>query len=199
LEAYRLSIDPDAVPKYLSQPASKAAGISISTLSNWVFRSPPAVPLGRDAEGQKRGKGNALLFSFNRVLQIALTAELVDYGFSPRQAAGMVFPFTDGTSAYEPGASGWSEEPYEEVAKRLRMPGKLFPVGQTVLVISKESAVGTVVNVRDDTVFKDVLPPDGKGVLLIPIDPIYWRVRDALDAYEKSLAETKQRTPQGAF
>jgi hypothetical protein len=188
----------DHEKRYTSAQACAAAGITTSTLLNWVSRKPPVILLtAKDREIS--GKGRPLLFSFHRVMQIALTAEMVDYGFSPRQAAGMVFPFTDRTSAYEPGASGWSEKPHEEIAKRLRMPGKLFPIGQTVLVISKESAVGTVVNVRDDTVFKDVLPPDGKGVLLIPIDLIYWRVRDALDAYEKSLAETKQRTPQGAF
>jgi hypothetical protein len=196
-----LSIDPDAVPKYSSQAACKAAGISAATLGNWLSRKPPAVLLAEEERENVR-RGTRLLLSFNRVLQLALMTELVDHGFTARNAAEITWRFSDLTKASE--GSGWSsDETPEEIAKRLRMPGKLYPTGLTVLLAYKDLLLGRLINVRDGMPFESIFSPDDRrqieSVAVVWVNPIHSRVRLALDAFEQASTEIPQQVRQEAL
>ena len=80
--------------RYGSATAIKAARITPKTLNNWLSRDPPAVYLN-EAERREVGERKRFCFSEKRILQIALTAELVTLGVQPRRASFAAMMFTD--------------------------------------------------------------------------------------------------------
>lgn len=125
--------------RYISAEVCAAVGISESTLKNWVSRKPQVV-LMTSEERERVGKGVPFLFSFQRVMQVALVAELVALGLEPRPSAMAAAGFTD-------------------VGDAGRDPGHLFPEGLTYLFAHKDnpdSLPGTCINIKPQTSFVEV-------------------------------------------
>jgi hypothetical protein len=146
-------VDDLDAPQFFTADACKAAGIEQSTLKNWIVRSPPAILIseedrasigaaGPSHERMAGGSGRSHLFTFRRVMQIALCAELVRLGFPPRKAGLIAAGFTD----LGIGSFGWVGEPFKPT-KRERGPGELYANGLTILVAEPETGLGRVINV----------------------------------------------------
>lgn len=159
--------DPDA-PQFFTGDACKAAGIDNATLKNWITRSPPAILMSEEdrAEFAERGftdesfdrqsyerlamgAGRSHLFTYRRVMQLALCAELVRLGFPPRKAGMVAAGFTDIGDT----ATGWGNEPIE--VKRL--PGELYYDGFTLLIARPDRETGSCLNVDFKTPITDLL------------------------------------------
>ena len=179
--------DPDARDRFLSADVCRAAGITPETLKNWVSRKPHIVLLkGDDLPGGARGAPN--LYSVNRVLQLAIMAEMVRFGWDPRPAAWAAVHFTDigETVAYWEG----------ETPPNGRLPGKLFEHGETILVAAApaegdENPDVHIMNVKPTDLWstawskiqhkfmrRDHVMP--AAVLVLDLSPIVIRVRSLL-------------------
>jgi hypothetical protein len=121
------------VPRWTTGRAADAAGIPVSTASNWI--SPSRLKEGRrpviefgDHDAAPGEAGGMRLWSLRRVLQLAITAALVQQNIPPATAARLAFAFTDSGSAYS--------------GPRKRLPGTLFPTseGLTLLVVDGDDA-----------------------------------------------------------
>jgi hypothetical protein len=171
--------------RYTSAQACEAAGISTVTLKNWIGRHAPAILLTK-AERENVGKGRPLLLSFNRIMQIALVAELVGLGFQPRPAAMAAVAYTDLSSSE--GASGWRADEDEGLPEHpalpARMPGQLFPSGLTYLVVprganSETKVNGKCINVTTDMPAHELL--DGVfAAAVVDVSALHRRVRSVL-------------------
>lgn len=119
---------------YTLEMIANACGVPLNTARTWQHR-------GIILAGEGRGHGNVVLFSLNRAVQFALTAELVRFGIAPRRAGMMSASFTDmAEPAYMPDTAG-----------EVRLPGALFTTGRTVLVAHEDTDIGRVVCIRPDT------------------------------------------------
>lgn len=162
--------------------AAYGASISVDTLKNWVSRDPPMVLISRE----KTGKGNPILYSFARVVQIAIVAELISHGVRHRRAAMAAAVFTD-TSAGGT-AGGWVGEAMD--FSKARLPVQLFPEGLTYLVVppgtDDDSSNAEVVNVTPATPATRFLHGgrlSGLGVssaVIVEVNSIVERVRARL-------------------
>ena len=162
------------LPQFPSSAACAAARIDLATLKNWAVRKPSAILL-TEAERGGPGRARRFAFSFRRVMQIAITADLVKLGFAPRRAVVVAAGFTEvGDSP-----AGWNDE----VIMQARRPGQLYPDGFTILIAHPESELAEVVNVRRNTTFADVLTTHARpeeAVALVNINSVDRRVRDSL-------------------
>lgn len=154
-----MPVDPaDFVARFTSAEVCVAANIKLETLKNWVFRRPAAVLLTADDQAAS-AKGSPIRYSFNRVMQIAITAELVRLGWQPRQAAMVAVSFTDvsngGPATIVDDASNLDPHPDD------RGPGELFRTGRTLLVAHEAPLDnlpgGVCVRVDETTPLADVL------------------------------------------
>lgn len=173
----------DPVARFTSAEVCKAARISAETLKNWVSRKPAIVLLNeKDQAGGTRGVPN--FFSLNRVLQIAIMADLVRLGWNVRPAAWAAIAFTDIGET----VGGWVGDPPPALG---RMPGQLFADGETLLIArppasGQERPFAEVVNVAPTTSWADIkqqfaadiFGPNGATVL--SLSDIMFRVRMAL-------------------
>lgn len=176
----------DYEDRYTSAQVCAAVGISESTLKNWVSRKPQVV-LMTSEERERAGRGVPLLFSFQRVMQIAITAELVALGLQPRPAALAAAAFTDTDTGADDG--GWV---YDAPSAPLRQPGQLFPVGITYLVVpnaADDDAINAdVKNVMPDTTVYDLLRgerigrPGAVSAILLDVNAVHDRIRGVLGA-----------------
>jgi hypothetical protein len=169
-EEVLMSLDPaDHTPRFASAQVCEAAGISHDTLKNWVSRKPQVV-LMTNEEREQVGKGHPLLFSFNRAMQVALTAKIAAMGPTPREAALIAAGFTD-----------ISDGPLGNTPSR--DPGELFGAGLTVLAWYPGEPIGRVMNVDpSDTRAYDLFWFDGKRdeVSAVIVNRLHARVRSAL-------------------
>lgn len=188
--------NPDA-PQFFSGDACKAAGIDGATLKNWIVRDPPVIlttdedraafaaayaqdehaigPEGPSHERMATGSGRSHLFTWRRVMQIALTAELVRLGLPPRKAGIVAAGFTD----VGDGAGQWGDGP----VKFDRLPGEMYPSGLTVLVTSPDTDTGRVVNVGGKSSLAEVFfhgTRRAAAVALVNVNEINDRVANAL-------------------
>ncbi len=76
---------PNHIPYYTSPEAASAAGVSLATLKNWASRKPQVI-LMTEEERDQFGRGHPILYSRDRVVQIAITARLVALGWQPPKA-----------------------------------------------------------------------------------------------------------------
>ena len=169
----------DFVDRFTSAQACEAAGISMDTLRNWVSRQPQVVLLTHE-ERERAGKGHPLLFSFNRVMQIALTAAIVEQGPDPRQAALMAAAFTD----LGDGAASADE------LETVRQPGELYQDAFTFIVGIRgrrgAEAAAECVRVTPETPALALLRgglaalAGSEGAVILEVDRIHARVRAAL-------------------
>lgn len=82
------------VPKLLLGDAAYAAGVSANLLKAWLSREPLVIKLG-EHDQMALGKGSARVLTLRRVIQIALTAELVRLAVAPQRAGKLSFIITD--------------------------------------------------------------------------------------------------------
>jgi hypothetical protein len=161
-------------PQFTASAVCVAAKIPMTTLKSWAGPR-AAIPITSAARGR-------LTFSFRRVMQIAITADLVKLGFAARRAATLATGFTD----VGDGAAGWNDE----VLIRARRPGHLYPEGLTVLIANPASERAEVINISRNTSFMDALaaqPAPVESVAFINVNVVDRRVRE-------SLASTSFRT-----
>lgn len=144
------------VAQFFSGDACKAAGIDGATLKNWMTREPPALLVSEEDRAKFReqgfdiggaiserlagGSGRSHLFTYRRVMQMALVAEMVALGLSPRRAGTLALGFSDVGEA----VAYWGGGPAPEIP---RWPGELFPEGRTVLVAYPGDDHSQVINV----------------------------------------------------
>jgi hypothetical protein len=156
-------------PQFASDLACEAARIDLATLKNWASRKPSAVFIA-DNERVSVGERTSFLFTLRRVLQLAITAELVGLGISPRNGALLAGFFTD------------IEEP--EI-KPFRQVGELFPKHYTLLVVHS-STHADVVNAKADEMWRVVLklgrgsPMRPTAAAIVNLNDIDRRVRSTL-------------------
>jgi hypothetical protein len=167
--------DPSDLPdaphrRYGTLAAAGAAGISISTMKNWLFREPQVILLlkqDRDAAG----RGYPVLLSFRRVMQIALTAAISRFGMQPREAALAAMAFDVGD---------------EEGGTIIRHPGALFASGRTYLVVGPDHSAANicadVINVGSKSSPYRLMGGHMEGAIVVNVDAVYRKVAAALSA-----------------
>ena len=168
------SLDPH-VAQFFTVDVCAAAGITPATLVNWIGKQPPAIVMGADDRPGTSGRSH--LFSFQRAMQIALTAKLVSSGTgSPRRAGMLAATFTDMSSGFEDNADGTRRE-----------PGELFRTGYTVLVAYPGEDHATILNmIEDKTPMRNIFFPiesatrHQPAATIVLVDLIYQQVRAAL-------------------
>lgn len=160
--------------RYGSAVTCTAAGIDKKTLNNWLSRQ-PAVVLLTDKERREAGERNRFSFDRNRVVQIALTAELVRLGVQPRRAAMCAAVFTDA-------AEGRGAHPNFEQ----RMPGELFKGAYTFLVVPPGEGAAKVVPITAETTVIELMHPDYgqpfSTAIVVRVDDLFNSVRSYLDS-----------------
>ena len=172
-------------PMFFTGDVCRAVGIEQSTLKNWITRGAILMSdddrkrFGVDGPSHERlasGSGRSHLFTLRRVVQIALTAELVALGLPPLRAAMLALGFTD----VGDGGGGWVGEPIELG----RLPGQLYKDGLTLLVAYPEEESSHVINVDPKTPLYEVLfrgARQHKALLLVNVADVCSRVSTALD------------------
>jgi hypothetical protein len=147
--------------RFFTADACRAAGINSVTLKNWISRDPPAVLLTA-SDRASHVSGRPHLLTFRRVMQIAITAELVRLGWGPRAAAIAAASFTD---------SGNSRRP----------PGELYEDGITLLVArpGEDEPSFKVVNWKHGATPFEVLGI-GQGATVVNLSAIVETVQGAL-------------------
>lgn len=161
--------DQDHLNRYTSAEACAAAGITLDTLKNWVSRQPQVVMLTR-GERDAVEAGGGLLFSFQRVMQIALTAKIARTGLKPREAAMIAAGFTD------VGDGSLGDTPQRD-------PCRLFDEGLTVLAWYPGEPTGRVMNLHPTkTRLHDLFWFDGsrEEASAVIVNRVYDRVRASL-------------------
>src|SRR5918995_2160011 len=156
---------------FSSAEACGAAGIDAKTLKNWVSRQPQVVLLSDD-ERRKAGERKRFLFSFNRIVQIALTAELVGLGVQPRRGAVLAAAFTD----YSAGSI-----PHLELE---REAGELFVGARTYLVAPSGADFAKIIPVTAEMTAVEFLHPDygapSLSTIVVGVGAVHGRVARSL-------------------
>lgn len=164
-----------ATRRFSSLEACRGANIESSTFKNWISRDPPAILLSSQDRDARDGRGS-FSFSLNRVMQLALCAELVALGFAPRQAGMLAAGFTD----VGEGSSVWVNDPEpEHEPKALRLPGDLFSDGYTVLVAHRGSDASEIKNVFPGQAWDPFYSMGGghsTSAVLVNVNFVFWAV-----------------------
>lgn len=165
-------LDDVNIPQFSSDLACEAAQIKPSTLKNWISRTPSAVLVGdeeRVPTGQQRA---SYRFTLRRVLQLAITAELVRLNIPPREASLFAAQFTDLEEGNLP-------------SRPTRKMGELYRKHYTLMIISAEAPHAFIENVKADEVWR-VIMRKGPGAsrptsaIVINLNEIDARVRMTL-------------------
>jgi hypothetical protein len=123
-----MSVHDPSRDRFLAPAVCAAAGISPVILKSWVSRKPNIVMLHEDE--RPTVSAAPILYSFARVMQIAIMAQLVRAGWQPSHAADAAIVFTE---------SGFPPE---------RGPCDLFDSGDTFLVATGDNpGASQVVNI----------------------------------------------------
>jgi hypothetical protein len=117
----------DLKRRYRLGTVAKAVGVPNATLASWLQRGQIEL-LKEWKDKQSAGTGDHRLFSWHRILNIAVVAELNRLGIPPSAGssqAALAFSDFGDTVAY------WGEEaPPSE-----RLPGELYRTGETYLIV----------------------------------------------------------------
>lgn len=157
-------------PRFTSADVCRAAGVPAATLANWISRKPATIRLG-EHDTPAGGSTGTHLFTLNRIVQVALTAELVTLGIPPRDAAWCAFAFTD---TEEPSYLPWT-------GREDRARGELFREGRTVLLAGVGFA--QIVNMAAGVPLDVLIRQRGAAsAVVVDVNAVVARVRAALDA-----------------
>lgn len=156
-------------PQFKSEDVRNAAGLTHDTFRNWLRDFSMVLP--RDAEGH-------YVFSFADALRLALQAELVRVGLPPKPARVFAVKFCD-TGFADGDMATRRGEP--DVCRR--EVGRLFPNGETLLVITPGQKGARVVNIVDGSSLRDAI--NGRreqvsGALILFVNEIWDSVEMAL-------------------
>jgi hypothetical protein len=163
-------IDDVNAPQFPSDLACEAAQIDLATLKNWASRKPSAVLIGdeeRVASGEQR---SVFRFTLRRVLQLAITAELVKLGLAPREASLHAAQFTDMEDGELPG-------------RQSRRMGELFRRHHTFMLIYPDAAYCAIENIKADEPWRlvvrkgDGAPRNFSSAIILNLNQIDARVR----------------------
>jgi hypothetical protein len=136
-------VDDVHFPQFPSDLACEAAEIDAATLKNWISRKPTAVMIGNE-ERIEVGDRTSFRFTLRRVLQLAITSELVRLGYGPRDASLHAAHFTD------------IETTTEIPGRPNHRMGELFSKHYTLLIVYSTN-YAEVVNVKADDMWRLVL------------------------------------------
>ena len=114
--------------------AACAAQTSTRTIRRWLDNG--VIKLRRGQDVIANGSGSYCGLSRNRILQIALTQQLLATGMSRSRAASAALVFTD-------------------TGDEQRAPGELYPFGKTLLVVDRTPQV---INADFDARLTDLMP-----------------------------------------
>lgn len=180
--------DPD-IPQFFSLDVCRAASIKYLLLKNWVNRSPPAILISNeDREKLKGVKGPSLervadgpkrayLFTFRRVMQVSITADLVRLGIPPRKAGVAAACFTDVGDT----EGGWVGESRPAFLV-CRNPGQLYKDGITVLIVRSTDQYGEVRNAkREYLFFNEIFNKDNKSSIIVNLNSIIINIKLSLN------------------
>lgn len=157
-------------PQFSSAQVCAVAGIDTDTLKNWVSREKPRVVFLSGAERKKIGGRTTIEYSFARVMQITITAELVRLGLPPRRAALLAGSFTDLEDGPLPGRPD-------------RGRCELFKTGKTLMVALVGNDCAQIVNFRDGMAWSELensVGFDFLSAVILDLTKIDSRVRAAL-------------------
>src|SRR5580658_758910 len=168
-------------PHYLSREVCHAAGISGTLLRAWTNSSRGCVLLS-SAERPVSRQWVPVLFSWARMMQIAIMRELCELSWFPGLGSQAAAVFCDAGDIGDeiPGAFG--------PRVPTRMPAELFPEGRTILAARLSpgdgaDAIAEVHQVRDDESFGDVwqrLTGGVPGISLIDCNAVVDNVKQKL-------------------
>jgi hypothetical protein len=114
--------------------AANAANTTPRTIRRWMDNG--VIKLKRGQDVIANGSGSYCGLSRNRILQIALTQDLIATGMSRSRAASAAVVFTDKGNAE-------------------RAPGALYPFGKTLLVVDSDPHV---INADFDARLSEIIP-----------------------------------------
>lgn len=151
-------------PRYPLSKAAELAGISVNTLRSWYQRGHLRVGLG---DKSSEGAGLARYVSAATVVAIAITAELVQMGISPKRAGDAAIKFA-------------------HTGDQKRNPGHTFQDGWTVLVFAAdESWMGgtcRILNIDKNAPFAEVFnsysygKSNLRGVQILDVTFLVYRI-----------------------
>ena len=142
--------DPMDEPKYLFSQIAAAAEVPVNTARSWFFRG--HLTLG-EKDIDTEAKGLPRFLTPRTALVLAIMVRGVAAGMLPAAAAAAARQFTDIGHGASPTHAG-------------RIPGRLFPDGETVLVIprgTKANMKPRVVNLLDADGWRKVYVSSGTG------------------------------------
>lgn len=131
-----LIVDDPNLPQFASDLACEAASIDLTTLKNWISRKPAIVHLEECERVQAGTKGTSFRFTLRRLLQLAITADLVRMHLPPREASLYAAQFTDVE---------------DDPSRRM---GELFRKHYTFMLIYTGSPHASIVNVKADEMWR---------------------------------------------
>lgn len=175
------------VPQFLLGDAAFTAGLSTTVLKAWLSRPPFVISLG-EADTKPLGKGSARIFTLRRIVNIAVTAELVRLGVTPKQAGAIGFHMTD--------QLGSVTEPYPTNHKAKPVGAKSIPqdvniwVRNDVLIIGNHHATSFHARIGDVLAF-DIVQQIGHSTE--GEDSYACLMIDFSGLYQKTLGKLKDR------
>ena len=122
--------------------AASAANTSPRTIRRWIDNG--VIKLKRGQDVVANGSGSYCGLSRNRILQIAITHQLLEAGMSRSKAARAALAFTD-------------------TGDESRATGELYPFGKTLLVIEQTPRV---INADYDARISEIIPLQPCAVVL---------------------------------
>lgn len=161
------------VPRFSARDALAVGPKSYATLRSW---NDTEAFLMRESDRRSLGTGRPHLFTLRRILQIALIAEMVKFGLSPRRAGIFAAGFTDVGDA----EAGWEGEPDQ----LNRLPGQLYPTGDTLLIVYPDEDEAEIVNVHTSVSIANLFRSRTKqfpaSAIIVDIGLVDARVRQTL-------------------
>ncbi len=159
-----------------SYPFAVACGaldIPIETFRSWLKKE---VVHFSDEEIERKPNGLAHRLTYTTVLRLAIMAELMKFGMSPKKAWTSGFYYT--------AAGGvWTGK-----RKTTRLPGELFQEGQTWLIVPAEDELPKVANFKRDDLAA-LLAAHASSAIVIHMNPFVETVDQKLaDLAERSAA-----------
>lgn len=167
-----LYVDDVNIPQFPSDVSVEAARIDLATLKNWSSRKPPAVLIGDEERVPAGTMRTTFRFNLRRVLQLAITAELVRLGLSPRASSLHAAQFTD--------------LEYELPGRPHRKMGELFRKHYTFMLIYPEAACCAIENIKAEDSWRLIFrkgegaPRNLSAAIVLNLNQIDSRVRTVL-------------------
>lgn len=157
---------------YRLSTVAHAADLPKATLSSWLHRG--HIDLAK-TDRDTSGSGDHRLFSWHRVINIAIVAELNRLGIPPSAGssrAALKFSDLGGSKR-----AHWVGDPPSDV----RPAGELYPHGMTYLVIRNSSGeLDAKVTDNLDRLFEQRAGADDVAVIVIDMHRLVYRVRARL-------------------